>query len=585
MSKIDSPAELQEQNGRCVVGVHLDVDSLRVVEVIRGRVARWASVPYPPELAPGAKDFPAFLKKCLADFHSAFRRASLWVVGPLPSLQVRFLSLPKTRPRQLPNLVYWTFRKEIPFEPAQTIFDYDVEGDGGVAGPAKKTTDATAYTVGRSDVDALVDQFEAAGLPVDGVVIPSFALRNLFGVRPLAHAGPALGLYVGCDSSALLFFKGKQVIAHRVFKTGMNVMLDVLRDRYPDWSLAKTYQAIRAALAAPRVSAPLAEPVSAEAARIAETVHVAFDRLIQQVERSLAAYQTGQNEEEIQNIYVAGSVAGLPGLVKELGTKLGLASSPLDLFRPGLMEPGVESPAGPEEAGMMTLALGAAFSDGAHTPNLLHTYVERAQETRRARWRQAAAVCGVVGLVLLAAAGGWIGQRNRRLRSELESIQAQIRQYAPYPDRAMILTMVKEATTNSQQMKSMAGRSLPIAALNQLALGTPPDVRLTAIVLERDADALAGKKSKDAEAAGPQIRIRLNGMVLGPPGAQESKLASYVLRLEDAETFERVALDRSEEGREGQQQVLLFALNMRMDDLAGNSPAPPASADRKGGTP
>ena len=231
---------------------------------------------------------------------------------------------------------------------------------------------------------------------------------------------------------------------------------------------------------------------------------------------------------------------------------------------------------------MLTLALGAAFSDPARTPNLLHTYVERAQEARRARWRLAAAVGGVVGLVLLVAAGGWIGQRNRRLRAELETVQTQIRQFAPYPDRAMIQAMLEEATRDSRQMKNMAGRSLPVAALNQLARSTPPDIRLTSIALERDVDTKTGKKSKNAAAAGPKIRVELNGMVLGPPGAQESKLASYVLRLEDAESFERVAVNRSEEGREGQQQVLLFALDLRMDDLAGNAPA---SEDPKGGTP
>ncbi len=185
--------------------------------------------------------------------------------------------------------------------------------------------------------------------------------------------------------------------------------------------------------------------------------------MIQQVERSLSAYQAGKSEEEIQNIYVAGSVAGLPGLVKELGTKLGLASAPLDLFRPGLLEAGVAPPAGPEEAGMLTLALGAAFSDPARTPNLLHTYGERAQEARRARWRLAAAVGGVVGLVLLVAAGGWVGQRNRRLRAELETVQTQSRQFAPYPDRAMIQAMLEEAARDSRQMKNMAGRSLPVA--------------------------------------------------------------------------------------------------------------------------
>ncbi len=584
MSTIDSSADLQEQGGRCVVGVHLDIDSLRVAEVSRGRVARWSCVSYPAGLSPDSPEFPAFLKKNLAEYHSAFRRASIWVVGPLPSLQVRFLSLPRVRPRQLSNLVYWTFRKEIPFDPKQTIFDYDVESEASTPGASKKTTEATAYTVAKSDAQAIVDLFAAAGYPVDGIAISSFALRNLFGIRPLAAAGPALGLYVGGNSSSLLFFKGKQVVAHRVFKTGMNVMLDVLRDRHPDWSPARTYQAIREALAAAPSPEPLAEPVPDETVRIAETVHVAFDRLIQQVERSITAYLAGKSDEEIQNIYVAGSMAGLTGLVKELGVKLGLASLPLDLFRPGLLEAGVKPPEGPEEAGMMAVALGAAFSDPAHTPNLLHTYVERAQEARRARWRLAGGVVGIAGLIVLAATGGWIGRRNHCLRSELESVQSQIRQYAPYPDRAMIQAMLREATANSLQMKSMAARSLPAAALNQLALETPRDIRLTSIVLERDAGPKTGKRSKDTEAAAPKIRIQLQGMVLGSPGSQESKLASYVLRLEGAEMFERVWLNRSEEGREGGEQVLLFDLEMKMDDLGGESRVLPALGEKKGGS-
>ena len=210
MSNNQTAAGVQEQGGRSVLGVHLAIDSLRAVEVERGCVVRWIDVPYPDGLAPGAKEFPAFLKKSLCDFHSAFRHPAVWVVGPLPSLQVRFLSLPKVRPRQLSNLVYWTFRKEIPFDPAQTIFDYDVEGDVG-AGAGKKTVEATAYTVSQEDVRALEDTFAAAGLPVDGVVIPSFALRNLFGVRALAQPGSTLGLYVGGDASSLLLVKGRHL--------------------------------------------------------------------------------------------------------------------------------------------------------------------------------------------------------------------------------------------------------------------------------------------------------------------------------------------------------------------------------------
>ena len=53
MSTNESTAELQ-QGGRSVLGVHLDIDSLRLVEVARGRIANWASVPYPAGLAPSA---------------------------------------------------------------------------------------------------------------------------------------------------------------------------------------------------------------------------------------------------------------------------------------------------------------------------------------------------------------------------------------------------------------------------------------------------------------------------------------------------------------------------------------------------
>ena len=589
MSTIESTAELQEPGGRHVVGVHLDIDSLRVAAVNRGRVVRWASVPYPDGVQPGSKDFPAFLKTGMADFHSAFSRASLWVVGPLPSLQVRFLSLPKGRPRQLSNLVYWTFRKEIPFDPVQTVFDYDVEGDLAASGQSKKT-DVTAYTVARGDVDALVETFDRAGLRVDGVVLPSFALRNLLGAQPPAHRGPELGLYVGGDASSLLFFKGRRVVAHRVFKTGLNVMLDVLRDRHPDWSPAQTYRTIRAVLGAAGSPEPrCGEPDSDETSQLIGTVRVAFERLVQQVERSMSAYLVGKSEEEIANIYVAGSMAGLPALVQELGSKLGLASRPLDLFRPDLMEAKGLPPAGPEEGGMMAIALGAALSDPARTPNLLHTYVQRAKEARSARCRAIAAAMGIAGLALLMAGGVLIGHRNRRMQAELDDLQSQIRQFAPYPDRAMIQRMVDQATIDSRQMKGMAGRSLPVAALNQLALGTPEDIRLTSIAMERDAEVGRGKKApktKKAAASGagspPEIRIQMQGMVRGAPGSQESKLAAYVLRLEDAAMFEDVSLNRSEEGREGGEQVLLFGLDLGMDDFA-DPPAPDLAPTNKEG--
>lgn len=592
MSTNDSMAENQQAGGRCVIGVHLAIDSLRVVEVSRGHVANWANMAYPAGMQLTSKEFPAFLKSSLEGFHSPFRRSALWVVGPTPSLQVRFLSLPKARPRQMANLVYWTFRKEIPFDAAQTIFDYDVEGDLAQAGQSKKI-DVTAYTVAQADVDVLLDVFARAGQHVDGVVIPSFALRNLLRNHAPSHAGPVLGLFAGEDSSALLFYKGKHVVSHRVFKTGMNVMLDVLRDRHPDWSPAKAYQVVSEALAAPAYAEELpAEQGGNEDIRgIRETVHAALGRLIQQVERSMSAYLVGKNEEEIKTLYVAGSLVGMPTLVKEMGAKLGLASQPLNLFQ-GTMLEGAVSPPRPEEGGLMAMALGAALSDAAHTPNLLHTYVKRMQEMRATRIRMAGAVLGVAGLALLIAAGTLVGQLNRHLNQELKLYQGQIRQFQPAPDRAMIQAMMDRAVADSQQLKNMATRSLPVAALNRLAFLTPEDVRLTALTLDRAASgsgkepaARARKAGAAADAAPPEILLHMEGMVRGPTGTQESKLAAYMLRLENSGMFKQVVLERSEAGREDGDQVLLFGLAMKMDDLVPAPAAPPEVLAQKGAKP
>ena len=237
---------------------------------------------------------------------------------------------------------------------------------------------------------------------------------------------------------------------------------------------------------------------------------------------------------------------------------------------------------------MLAIALGAAMSEASRTPNLLHTYVKRMEESRATRWRLAGTFAGIAGLVLLLGAGIWLGRLNRTSKAELNSIQQQIGKFAPYPDRALIEAMVDKASAHSLQLKEMAGRSLPMAAFNRLAAQTPEDIRLTAIALQREAGNPADKRSGKSGNGGktvPQWLIHVEGMVLGPPGSQESKLASYMVRLEDSDPFKQIELDRSAEGREGSSQALLFGLTLKMDDLI-RAPTPGADLPpEKGATP
>ncbi len=562
MKTNDAFIEVTEKSPRNQVGIHLDLGAVRVVEVSHGHVKDWQSTPYPEGLHPGAPGFAGFLKKTLADI-AGIRHAPVWVVGPLPSLQVRFLSLPRVRPRQISNLVYWTFRKEIPFDAARAYFDYDVEGEGPAPGQHRQL-DVTAYTVAHEDVHALTALFKEAGIELDGVMIPSFAMRSVFRTVRQAPGEVALGLFVGEDASSIMFMKGTHVVAHRVFKTGMNAMLDVLRDRHPDWSTARAYEEMTRAL-----NTSLADHLSTSPAigRVQETVQAAFGRLEQQVERSVSSYLVGRADDEIKTIHVAGALAGLPSLLERLGSRLGLQAVPLTGLhgrigpRPALSSDESSSPG----AAAMTIALGAALADPGHAPNLLHTYVKREREDRSMRARRMTLVGGLAGVFFMLATNAMVTRANQRLSGELAQEQARIETFAPYPDRMMIDAMIVEATRDSARLKNMARRCLPVAALNQLAAHTPRDIRLSQINLTQS--------SKQG-----RTEIALEGQVGGEPGLQESRLASYIMRLEGSRLFERVALGHATEGRENREPVLLFNLRMHVEELNTGTPVLPPLA-------
>lgn len=572
MNSPDTRARATEKIGHNLLGIHLDIQSLRWVEVNRGVLTAARSITYPPGIQPGKPGYAAFLKSALADVRE-LRHQSVWVAANMPSLQVRFLSLPKVRPRQLSNLVYWTYRKEIPFDAATTTFDFDVEGEVAAPGAAKKI-DATAYTVAREDVDKLSAIFNEAGIDIHGMIIPSFAMRNVFRALTPVAGETVIGLHVGEDSSSIMFVRGRQIVAHRVFKTGMNSMLDVLRDRYPQWSPADAYHHIASAMqtTGAESSAPAASKPVEDAVRFRETVLAAYGRLVQQVERSVSAYLTGRSDEEIKRIFIAGSLNGFPRLMTDLGSRLGLTVQPLNGFDGAAHLPRTGITVSPEEGGHLAIALGAAISDPARTPNLLHTYAKREHEMRAARARKIISAVGAAGIVLLVGFHVALSRVNQSLREDLEFQRANMEKYAPYPDRAMILTLMGRAAIHSAQLKSMAERCLPVAVFNQLALNTPEDIRLTLVQLSHNeaASSAAARRlprAPAANAAEAPLHLRVEGMVFGDTSLQESKLASFILRMEDADLFQRVALNTSTEGREGADPVLTFAMDMDVEPL------------------
>jgi Tfp pilus assembly PilM family ATPase len=575
--------KMERHGGRWVIGVQLDLNALHAVAMRHGRIEGWIDAPFPPGMDSGSPEFPAFLQRSLAGFHAPHHRTAVWLVCPCASLQARFLTLPRVRPGQVSNLVYWTFRKEIPFDSVQAVFDYGVEGEHA-EGSARKL-DVTAYTVVREDLESAKRWFEQAGLPLEGVVLPSFALRNLFRHQWLRGEGTSVGLHVGDEASVIMFIRDRRVVAHRVFKTGLKTLLEFLRDRHPGWSHAEAFAYAREVLSGdPGVTDGTgAVPLPADA------VKASLSRLIQQVERSLSAYMVGRNGEELSRLFVLGAITGLPGMVEEIGHRLGLPAEPADIFQPAHRSPACGDPVSSSTPGERALAAGAALSDPAHTPNLLHTYVDRERSTRRRRIRSLSGVFGGVAVIALLFSYAVVAQVNRGLNRELEGIRAGIAQFSPQPDEAMIRRMTAEAVLHGGQLREMAGRALPLAVQNRIAVHASPEIKLSMMRFRAKgpgtgaAPAGVRRGGAVAAAAGSAIgNVVLEGMVGGEAAMQESHLASFDLRLEDEPLFETVRVIRSEPGRAGSESVLLFTIEMNVCDLV-TAPVPTPGPVAAGG--
>jgi len=536
---------MARQVRRGAIGVSLETDAVRMAESRGGRISRCASVAYPPDMSREREGIAVFLKHALREFTPALHRLPVWAVGCFPSLHVRYMNLPALRSGSVSDMVYWTFRNELPFDGVRTLFDYGIEGGGG-SGPDGRIN-VTAYTASRSDTDALAALFAAADVRLAGIVIPAFAMRNMMRLQMDGQPSTRLGLFVGEDASTVIVVKAGQVHSSRVIKTGMNAMLAVVREHDPGCTAPVAYHLMQEALAL------------APDGAVAKQVHEVFDRLVLQIERTMAAGLAAHPDEQFDGLHVMGPIAGLAPLVAVLKSRLGLpVPEETDGRNAGEL---------PE---LTALAAGASLSRRDRTPNLLNTCAERERAARRARWSVQAALLLALLLVLLHAGGGLLERRNTVVRERLRQEQSRLADSPAQVDAPAIERMVVDLVEARLRLKRLFVRWLPLGMLRALAELTPPTIRLTAIdaVFPGGGPVQAGAKSRQTgQGTGDGAVLRLFGRVLDAPEEQRSALAAYAIRLEDSPLFTRVEVTRVI--ADGDSSALSFELTLVSDGLAG----------------
>ncbi len=555
---------IANEMGRVAIGVSLEADAVRMAECRRGKVVRCASRAYPPGVSPESEGFPAFLKTCMTGFSSRFRRLPIWLAVSPPSLQIRYLTLPVVRSSEFSDMVYWTFRKDLPFDPVQTLFDYGRESvwmDGKV-----ERAGVTAYTVQREEADAYVARFAAVGIDLAGIVIPAFAMRNLLqGQRGVAEAsgGTCLSLFAGGDASSVIIVKDGRVRSSRIFKIGINALLGEVRDQDPACTAAEAFRRVRTVLET--------EPEGGQPESASGRIREVFDRLIQQVERTMTAYLSEHPDETFSGLFVMGAVAGLEPLVKVIGTRLGLA-----------VLPGPEGSAGPDETIRgMAMAAGAALSRAEGTPNLLTPCHQREKMARRHRRNLLLASLLGLGVALTHLSVHVLEFRQKPFVQRLETEQARLAAFAPPVDERMLQALTAKAVADQLMFKTMARAWLPVAVFRSLAAQTPPEISLTRIEVigGTPASGTAGA-SRTGVVGGTSGALRISGYIGGEREAQRSRLAAYALGLERSPLFTDTRVVHTADGMESGEEVLMFDIELAVGALTG--PAAVSSTPAKG---
>ena len=561
------------------VGVDLGHEDLKLVKAGRSSDKRidlldWARIPLDPEIPRSHPDFPKFLRQALLRFLAPHRVVDLWASIPSAQVETRYLKVPRVPQKQLANTVYWSYRKQSPFDEKETLFDFHVLGEAEEAGARRIAVMASIAP--KSVIEETRELFARAGFPLAGISIVPFAIQNLMlAGRIPAYGGAVASLYIGRDWSRIDLFTENRLVLSRGVRAGIRTMVEALQHEIEqNWfelSVAKSptsdperIRAIKARLRQELEAAqtlffppvygkpdvektsepPSEKTLAVREERIYRMILPALERLVRQMERTFKNFALQFDNARVEKVYVSSGVKPHPSLVDYIGDELGL---PVELLNPMRADEGLRflkpPPDSPEEQSAFAPALGMALSSNAITPNFLYTYKDREREARLRTLNRA--VFGVFFLLMLCGAGFAFWQDNELRAKELERLrlQKQLASFDVRVDKNLILNLAGKIRAQNQGIEEAGAHLLGLAVLGELANMTPPQVRLVAVNAKWE-NPPAKAAAPGGKPPAPKKVLVLEGIVRGERADLEAELAAYLMALKNSPLFRKPSISR-----------------------------------------
>ena len=521
------------------------------------------------------------------DFCGNSKNVKLWCTISSARVETRQIRIPKVNPKQIPNSVYWSFKKISAFDEKENIFDFEILGESEENDRPK--IDVMAYTALQKEIRELKEIFSKAGFPLQGISIVPFAFQSLLRAGRLGTDEMNVSsLYIGRDWSRIDIFSEGNLTLSRGIKAGVKTMIEALRTEIEgnlfELSIAKSptkdparIRAIKKKLKNEleqaqqhffgvihdRAPSPLDESQRLlKEDKIFNMILPALERLVRQVERTLRHFSLNYENSRVGKIYISSGVNPHQRIVDYIGEELAIPTETLNPFADSdnflSLAPGPDQPS---EQSAFVPAMGMALSSNARTPNFLYTYKDK-QKSARTQWVNRGVFAGfLLVMVLCVGVSFWQDRQVKDKEYRLRQLQRQLENVTLRVDKNLILKLVAETQASRREIKGIGKKYFGVAVISEITDLTPASVRLISISTKL---ANSPGKKKGKKTASKNRTLVLDGIVEGDRLILESTLAGYLMDLKNSPMLDQPKISKKSFERYKDKDVLRFTARLKL---------------------
>ena len=574
------------------VGLDLGHDDIKMVKMSqisdqKYEMLEYARIPFDQDVDRQSPQFPQFLRPIMMDFCGNSKNVKLWCTISSARVETRQIRIPKVNPKQIPNSVYWSFKKNSAFDERENIFDFEILGESEENDRPK--IDVMAYTALQKEIRELKELFSKAGFPLQGISIVPFAFQSLLRAGRLGTDEMNVSsLYIGRDWSRIDIFSEGNLMLSRGIKAGVKTMIEALRTEIEgnlfELSIAKSPTKDPARIGAikkklkneleqaqqhffgvihDRAPSPLDERQRLlKEDKIFKMILPALERLVRQVERTLRHFSLNYENARVGKIFISSGVNPHQRIVDYIGEELAIPTETLNPFADSdnflSLAPGPDEPS---EQSAFVPAMGMALSSNARTPNFLYTYKDK-QKSARTQWVNRGVFAGfLLVIVLCVGVSFWQDRQVKDKEYRLRQLQRQLENVTLRVDKNLILKLVAETQASRREIKGIGKKYFGVAVISEITDLTPASVRLISISTKL---ANSPGKKKGKKTASKNRTLVLDGIVEGDRLILESTLAGYLMDLKNSPMLDQPKISKKSFERYKDKDVLRFTARLKL---------------------